>query len=276
MPIILADDLLAMQLPESRVVVRAGRHQVGRVGAEGAVPDPALVAGEGRLERVWLGLRVRGGLDVLDLPYLGRVVGAARRQLLDVWGEQDARDALLVRAEMRDWHQLGAVKVLDKVPYKHVALSMSEPDSWARRLGTYGVIRGAQERAVTSDCDAGDRDVFFWDELVGTVVLGQVPDSYAARPVAADNLALVGVDHNIVHRAAVVIAPLNCPRPRLPDLDSAVLGAGHHPFSFAVESDTGDVARVALKSQQRVRVGRLDIVELDGVVARGGEVSLVG
>lgn len=84
MPVVLANDLLAMQFPKSRVVVRAGRHQVGRVSAEGAVPDPALVAGEGCLERVRLGFWVRGGLNVLDLPYLCRVVGAAGRQLLDV------------------------------------------------------------------------------------------------------------------------------------------------------------------------------------------------
>lgn len=74
----------------------------------------------------------------------------------------------------------------------------------------------------------------------------------------------------------MVITSLNCPCPRLPDLDGAVLGASHHPFSLAVKGDTSDVARMALESQQRVRIGRLDIVELDRVVARGGEVSLVG
>lgn len=111
---------------------------------------------------------------------------------------------------------------------------------------------------------------------MGTVVLGQVPDSHAARPIAAYNLTLVWVDYNIIDRTAMVIASLNCPCPCLPDLDGAVLGASHHPFSFAVKGDTGDVSRMALESQQRVRIGRLDIVELDRVVARGGEVSLVG
>ena len=108
------------------------------------------------------------------------------------------------------------------------------------------------------------------------VVLGQIPHPDAARPVAADNLALIGVDDNVVGGAAMVIASLNCPCPCLPDLDGAVLGARHHPLSLAMEGDAGDVSRVTLKRQQRVRVGRLDVVELDRVVARGGEVSLVG
>lgn len=43
-----------------------------------------------------------------------------------------------------------------------------------------------------------------------------------------------------------------------------------------MEGDSGDVARVALEGQQRVRVGGLDVVELDGVVARAGEEALVG
>lgn len=49
--IILADNLLAVQLPQARVVVRASRDQVGRVRAEGAVPDPALVACQRGFER---------------------------------------------------------------------------------------------------------------------------------------------------------------------------------------------------------------------------------
>ena len=49
--VVLADDLLAVQLPEAGVVVAAGRDEVRAVGAKGAVPDPALVALEGRLQR---------------------------------------------------------------------------------------------------------------------------------------------------------------------------------------------------------------------------------
>lgn len=107
-------------------------------------------------------------------------------------------------------------------------------------------------------------------------ILGQVPDADVAGAVAADNLALVGVDGDIIGRAAVAVAALDGAGARLPDLDGAVLGARHHPLALAVEGDAGDVARVALKRQQRARVGRLDVVELDGLVAGGGEVALVG
>lgn len=106
-------------------MVGAGRDEIGRVGAEGAVPDPALVAGQGRLERegLWTSALVRlGGLVRVHLPYLGGVVGRAGRELLDVGGQQDARDVLLVRVEVGDGLQLGSVEGLDEGPDEDVAL----------------------------------------------------------------------------------------------------------------------------------------------------------
>ncbi len=43
-----------------------------------------------------------------------------------------------------------------------------------------------------------------------------------------------------------------------------------------MERDARDVGRVPVKGEDGVGVGRLDVVELDGVVAGGGEVALVG
>lgn len=123
--VVLADDLLAVQLPEAGVVVRAGGDEVCGVGAEGAVPHPALVAGQGGLEGERLGaagLVWLGGLLGVDLPDLGGVIGRAGRELLDVGGQQDPRDVLLVRVEMRDGLQLGAVEGLDEGPDEDVAL----------------------------------------------------------------------------------------------------------------------------------------------------------
>lgn len=111
---------------------------------------------------------------------------------------------------------------------------------------------------------------------MATIILGQIPDLDAAGAVAADDLALVRVDHHIVGRAAVVIAALNSTRARLPNLYGAILGTGHHPLALAVERDAGDVARVALKGQQRIGVGALDVKQLDSVVAGGCEKALVG
>ena len=51
MSVILPDDSLRVQLPQARVVIATGRDQVRAVGAEGAVPDPPLMALETRLER---------------------------------------------------------------------------------------------------------------------------------------------------------------------------------------------------------------------------------
>lgn len=43
-----------------------------------------------------------------------------------------------------------------------------------------------------------------------------------------------------------------------------------------MEPDTGDIVGVAFELQDRVGVGRLDIVEFDGGVAGGREETLIG
>lgn len=106
MPVILPDDLLTVQLPQPRIVVGACGNQVGTICRESAVPDPALVARERGLERVGalrLGVLVRReGFHVYHLPDLGRVVGAAGGELLDVRRQEDAGYVLVVRAELGD------------------------------------------------------------------------------------------------------------------------------------------------------------------------------
>lgn len=149
--VVLPDDLLAVQLPEPGVVIGARGDQVGRVCAERAVPDPALVTGEGRLEGVRLGRLVIlvNGRDVLDFPDLGRVICATGRKLLDVGGEEDARDVLLVGGKLGYWQELGAVEGLDELPNENVALTESQHPRrsrsaardvrhyWQRRAGSH-------------------------------------------------------------------------------------------------------------------------------------------
>jgi len=55
---VLTDDLARGQLPEAGVVVAADRDEVGRIGGERTVPDPALVVGERGLEIQSTGVRV--------------------------------------------------------------------------------------------------------------------------------------------------------------------------------------------------------------------------
>jgi hypothetical protein len=43
-----------------------------------------------------------------------------------------------------------------------------------------------------------------------------------------------------------------------------------------MERNASDVARVAIEGEDCVRVGRLYVVELDGVVAGRGEIAFVG
>jgi len=43
MPVILPDDLSSLEFPQPGIVVATNRDKVGRVGGEGAIPDPTLV-----------------------------------------------------------------------------------------------------------------------------------------------------------------------------------------------------------------------------------------
>lgn len=119
-------------------MVRARGDEVRRVGGEGAVPYPALVLGEGGLEGVGVGGQPvhLAGLEVADLPDLGGVVGGAGGELLDVRGEEDARDVLLVGAELGHRVDVCAVlvRVLGEFPDEDVALGRFRVSSESKRL----------------------------------------------------------------------------------------------------------------------------------------------
>ena len=232
-------------------MVGASRDEIRRVGAEGTVPHPPLVAGQGRLQGEGLRLRVDLGLFDVNLPDLGRVVGAAGGELLDVWREEDAGYVFLVRGEVGDRKELCSIEGLDQLPdedvalfYCKLALGQGEHDT----DGTDIVVRSTQQRSIACNRNAGDGHVLLRDQLVRAVVLRQVPHAHASAAVARDDFPLIRVDHNIIRRASMIVAPLYRATPRLPDLDGPVLGARDHPFALAVKGDAGDVARVALES----------------------------
>ena len=79
------------------------------------------------------------------------------------------------------------------------------------------------------------------------LVLAQVPDADCTGAVAADKLALVRVDDDVIDGGTVVVVALDRAGPDVPDLDRAVLGARDHPLALAVEGDGGHVGRVTLE-----------------------------
>lgn len=108
-----------------------------------------------------------------------------------------------------------------------------------------------------------------------TVIFREIPDAYTSISVAADDFSLVGVYHDIVYGVYVAIATLDRACSSFPDLDSTVLGARDHPFSFAVKGDARYVGSVAFEGVERVWVRGLDVVEFHGVVACRREEALV-
>lgn len=133
-------------------MVRAGRDQVRTIGTECTVPDPPLMSRERRLERQ--GRLLIAGLEIgTDLPYLGRVVGRACRQLLDVRRQEDAGDVFLVGGEGGDGVEFGPVVGLDQLPEEYVALFPNNKslafqtwDIWMGRRGRRTALLAAHNR----------------------------------------------------------------------------------------------------------------------------------
>jgi hypothetical protein len=83
------------------------------------------------------------------------------------------------------------------------------------------------------------------------------------------------MNNYVIDRRAMGIASLDRTTPGLPDLHCAIFRACDHPFSFAVECDTCDVACMAFEGEERVWVRRFDVVELDRMMASSGKEAFV-
>lgn len=80
-------------------------------------------------------------LEILDFPNLGRMVSGAGRKMLDIRGEQDSSDVVIMSLEVGDGHELGLLAVLHEVPDINAALvfiSFTLPSKLGRsyRVGT--------------------------------------------------------------------------------------------------------------------------------------------
>lgn len=107
-------------------------------------------------------------------------------------------------------------------------------------------------------------------------ILRQVPESDATAAVAADNLSLIGVDYDIIHGRAVVVAALDGTSPCIPNLNGPILRTCHHPLSFTMERNPCNIASVAFEGKQRGRVRGANVEELHIEVSSRSKVALVG
>jgi hypothetical protein len=200
----------------------------------------------------------RGGRGV-DGPDAGSVVGAAGCEVPDVGREEDSSDVSAVSCEAAHRNQRGEVSILDHTPNED----------------TSSIVAGTQHGPIRSNSDAGNRDVVLRNQLMTAFVLAQIPDSYCARAIATNEFSLVWVDDHVVDWTAVVVIPLHAASSSIPNLDSTIFRGRHHPFSLAVKGDACDIVCVSFECEDGARVGGLDIVELDGVVASGGEIAFI-
>lgn len=83
------------------------------------------------------------------------------------------------------------------------------------------------------------------------------------------------MNDDVIDGSSVDVVALQATGTSIPDLYSSVLRAGDHPFPFAVECDSRDVACVTFEGHHRVGVSGLDVEELDIIVTRSGKESLI-
>lgn len=112
---------------------------------------------------------------------------------------------------------------------------------------------------------------------MGALVFTQIPDTDVSTAVTRDQLPLIWMDNNIIHRrhmredvlggSSMSVIPLNAPSPCIPYLNRSVLGAGDHPFTLAMEGNTGDVPSMAIKTDDRAWICRSYIIELNVMVS---------
>lgn len=114
-------------------MVGACSHQVSTISAEGAVPDPALMAMQSGLEWEGVGVAIVGAREIVlqcDIVRLGgvkrpdtsRVICAAGGKMPDIRGEQHASDVGLVGEKGADGDERGDLGALDHAPDVDFAL----------------------------------------------------------------------------------------------------------------------------------------------------------
>lgn len=155
------------------------------------------------------------------------------------------------------------------------------------RIGyAYRVVARTQQSTVTGHGHAGDGDVFLWDELVGALVLAQIPDSDIPTAITRYQLSLVRMNYHIVdwsdvsdqvsRCSAMTVIALDAACSCIPDFHRAILGASHHPFALTMERHACNVASVPIECDDRIRIGGANVIELHVVVSGRGQVSFIG
>lgn len=131
MTIILANNLLTMQFPQTRIMIRTSRDQVCRIRTESTIPDPALMTSQSTLQLEWLRVFLRSwclawdwqhALEVLDFPNLGCVVCRAGCEVFDIGGEKDSGYVVLMGVKVGNRDEGSFFAVLEEMPNIDIAL----------------------------------------------------------------------------------------------------------------------------------------------------------
>ena len=125
----------------------------------------------------------------------------------------------------------------------------------------YLVVASYHQGPVARYADTGHGHIIFWTETVRGLVFTEIIDVDPASSVSADKLSLVWMNSDIVYGVVVVVHALNRACPGIPDFHRTVFRACHHPFAFAMEANTSDVAGVAFECHDSIRIAGLNVVQ---------------
>jgi hypothetical protein len=197
--------------------------------------------------------------------------------VLHIGRQQDTGEVVLVGLEGADRDDASGLFILNHAPDVDIAL-------WSKYLvqdlknirRSYLLVSSTQQRPIASDAHTEDSGIILGNQLVGADTFSEIPDANHASAITADQLTLVGVNHNIIDSSTVNVVALQGTSASIPNLDSPILRACNHPFALTVECDARDIAGVTFEGHHGVGVGGLDVIELDIVVTTGGEEALIG
>lgn len=124
------------------------------------------------------------------------------------------------------------------------------------------VVASHERPSIGSNADAADRHIFARHKLMCAAVFAEVPNLDTAALIARDQLALIWMNDNVVHRRAMVVIALNTRCSRIPNLDGAIFASRCKPLAFAVERDRRDIARMRFECGYGVvAVAVIDVVQ---------------
>lgn len=150
----------------------------------------------------------------INRPDAGCVVGGTSCQMADVRRKENASDVGGMGHKLTYGQDGCSIATLDHTPNVDVALLLAL-ESTIKDLGslrkgqTHCIVSCANHTSIARNRHTGNADIVFRNELVGALVLAQVPNSHVTAAITADQFSLVRVNDYIIDGDSMGIVALD-------------------------------------------------------------------